>query len=301
MYSTWIHFIRTIHNSMKQHTHSILIYSRIGINTFIVWLIIDQLIRITGLGSVLPDHYSKENYQRKAAPYIEFKGVPDKLDHDRHGYRWIPDIVDQEALKISFFGGSTGYQGEPPIPSLLEEKLKNNLGVPVQIANLSVVSSNHRQHLHNIIESRSLFWPDVVIFYGGFNETLSHAYYDPRPGFPYNYFYRNETSPLNQFLIRYSPTFHLIDELLTKYGAGGLTPLAELRKNEKPFSSQWNEEIIRMYFDTMMLARNVAESFESQHCEKPVFLFFYQPYQVPDEFIHVHDEIRKTISNNSFG
>jgi hypothetical protein len=171
----------------------------------------------------------------------------------------------------------------------------------VQIANFSVVSSNHRQHLHNIIESRSLFKPDVVIFYGGYNETLQPAYYDPRPGYPYNYFYRHETPLFARLLLKYSPTFYLTDELLTRYGIGGLTPLAKLRNSGKPFSAQWNDAVISNYFDTIDLARSITGSFTSQHCTKPVFLFFYQPYQVPAEFMKAHNQIRKTIGTYSFG
>ena len=289
------------YRKMKVIIHRIGAASRIILITLLTWLAIDQSIRILKIASVLPDHYTRQDHQRQAAPYIEFKGEPGKLDHDVHGYRWVPDTLEPDALKIAFFGGSTGYNGEPPIASLIESRLNANSKFRVQVANFSVVSSNHRQHLHNILESRSLFQPDVVIFYGGYNETLQAAYYDPRPGFPYNFFYRNETPPFNQLLIRYSPTFYMLDELLTKKGIGGLTPLAKLRTQEAPFSEQWNEAIIRNYFDTMYLAHSITGSFESQYCGKPVFLFFYQPYQVPAEFIQTHEKIREAINDYSFG
>jgi len=286
---------------MKAILHRIRTVSGIIAITFMVWLVLDQSIRIFDIASVLPDHFDEQNFQRKAAPYIEFKGAPGKLDHDRYGYRWVPDTVDSNAVKIAFFGGSTGYQGEPPVASLLETMLNSSGNNRVQVANFSVVSSNHRQHLHNIIESRSLFRPDVVIFYGGYNETLQPVYYDPRPGYPYNYFYRHETPLFARLLLKYSPTFYLTDELLTRYGIGGLTPLAKLRNSGNPFSAQWNDAVISNYFDTIDLARSITGAFTSQHCTKPVFLFFYQPYQVPAEFMQVHNQIRKTIGTYSFG
>lgn len=285
---------------MKAVIHWINTISRILLITFLVWLVTDQLLRVFHIASVFPEHYDKQNDQRKPAPYIEFKGAPGKLDHDRYGYRWVPDTIDPEAIQIAFFGGSTGYQGDPPIPSLVESRL-NAAGIRTQVANFSVVSSNHRQHLHNILESRDLFKPDVVIFYGGYNETLQSAYYDPRPGYPYNFFYRNETSPLNQLLIRYSPTFFLIDKALTSRGIDGLTPLAALRRQQQPFSKKWNQAIMDKYFDTMNLAHSITGAFESTHCPKPVFLFFYQPYQVPAEFMQVHNAIRKKIGAYSYG
>jgi hypothetical protein len=275
--------------------------ARILVITLLVWLAADQLLRVFNIGSVMPTHYDRQNEQRTPAPYIAFKGAPDRLDHDHFGYRWVPEAEDPDAIKIAFFGGSTGYQGDPPIPSLLESRLNAGGRSRVQVANFSVVSSNHRQHLHNIIESRSLFRPDVVIFYGGYNETLQPAGYDPRPGYPYNFFYRNETPPLNQWLIRYSPTFFLIDKLLTGHGIDGLTPLAALRRQQQPFSAHWDRAIIRNYFDTLELARTVSGAFPSPHCGKTLFLFFYQPYQVPAKFLPVHNEIRSSIGRYSYG
>lgn len=274
---------------------------KIALGVFIVWVSVDQAIRILDLGDVLPDHYDKQNLQRQAAPYIEFKGAPGKLDHDRHGYRWVPEVVDPEALSIAFFGGSTGYNGQPPIALLVESLLNEQAGIKVQVANFSVVSSNHRQHLHNILESREIFNPDVVIFYGGYNETVQSGFYDPRPGYPYNYYYRNETSSLGKLLIRYSPTFYMVDKLLTEKGHGGLTPLAGLRKTERPFSADWNASVVQKYFDTVSLAHETTRAFQSRHCGKTGFLFFYQPYQVPKEFFDSHIAIRERLAGYSYG
>ena len=93
---------------------------RIVIITFLVWFVTDQSIRIFNIASVMPAHFNRQNEQRQPAPYIEFKGAPGRLDHDRYGYRWVPDTVEAGALKIAFFGGSTGYNGDPPIASLIE-------------------------------------------------------------------------------------------------------------------------------------------------------------------------------------
>lgn len=281
--------------------HQIKTYLKIGLMTLLIWAFLDQFLRLSNVGAVLPEHYDKQNLQRKATPYIEFKGAPNKLDHDQHGYRWLPKTVDDRSIKIAFFGGSTGYQGDPPIALILESLLNQTANPRVQVANFSVVSSNHRQHLHNIIESRVLFEPDLIIFYGGYNETVQSGFYDPRPGYPYNYYYRNETPPLNQLLIRYSPTFYLIDKILTRHGLGGLTPLAELKTAEQPFSPQWNEKIVSKYFETLDLAQRITGSFESAHCGKALFRFFYQPFQVPKQFLHAHEMIRSKIPSRDFG
>lgn len=223
------------------------------------------------------------------------------LEHDRYGYRWVPEKNDTEALKISFFGGSTGYNGEPPIATMIESMLNENGVIRAQVANFSVVSSNHRQHLHNIIESRSLFRPDIVIFYGGYNEVVSPAYYDPRPGFPYNYFFREETTSLNQMLMLHSPSIYLLDGLLARNGIDGLTPLVRLRREQMVFSEQWEEEVMAKYFDTVELARAVTSSFESDRCGRSIFLFFYQPFKVPSELKNMHEAIKLRLDGYSYG
>lgn len=45
-----------------------------------------------------------------------------------------------------------------------------------------------------------------------------------------------------------------------------------------------------------MLANNAAGTLESQRFGKTKFLAFYQPYQVPKEFISAHNEIKNRIS-----
>ena len=76
----------------------------------------------------------------------------------------------------SFFGGSTGYNGNPPISDLIENL--NNI-IKVKTYNFSSVSSNHNQHLHRLLKYSNLKF-DLIIFYGGFNETIQTY---SRPGF----------------------------------------------------------------------------------------------------------------------
>lgn len=237
---------------------------------------------------------SEQDFQRTPAPYIYFKGAPSALDHDKFGYRWVPSSVPGNALRISFFGGSTGYVGNPPIASLIEQRLTTRLSRPVAVANFSVVSSNHRMHLHNIIESRSIFEPDIVIFYGGFNETVAPAYYDPRPGYPFNFFFRSETPLLVQWLSQYSGTF---GALQMRSGLTMLTPLAGLRNELRPFSSEWSQAIVDNYFETLSMAKTVAEAFPSARCGHVRFVAFYQPYQVDSHSASLHQALRKRLGS----
>ena len=82
---------------------------------------VDLLILRPLLGLGYPRHYEQENLLRAPAPYIEFKGKPNVLDHDEWGYRRA-SAPRSDAINVAFFGGSTGYQGTPPIMSMVEEQ-----------------------------------------------------------------------------------------------------------------------------------------------------------------------------------
>jgi len=257
----------------------------------LIIIVFDVLVFNKLLGFGYPRHYRQENIERYPSPYVEFTGKPDTKDHNEYGFRG-PSFKEskQNDLKIAFFGGSTGYYGDPPIPNIVKKELEELTGLSVFVANYSVVSSNHRQHLHGIIEFLPQFKPDIVIFYGGHNETLQSASYDPRPGYPYNYFYRAETSALVKLLIENSAIIGEIDKR-----TGVFTGLEKLRKEQQPLSDGWNNRMVEKYFETLRLANNVAGIIESQRFGKTRFFAFYQPYQVPKELLSANDNIKNKI------
>jgi hypothetical protein len=259
----------------------------------LIIIVFDVLVLNKWLGFGYPRHYQQENIERYPSPYVEFTGKPDTKDHNEYGFRG-PSFKEskQNDLKIAFFGGSTGYYGDPPIPNIVSEKLEELTGLSVFVANYSVVSSNHRQHLHGIIEFLPQFKPDMVIFYGGHNETLQSASYDPRPGYSYNYFYRAETSALVKLLIENSAIIGEIDKRM-----GVFTGYEKLRREQQPFSDGWNNRMVEKYFETLRLANSVASIIESQRFGKTRFFAFYQPYQVPKELLSAHNDIKNKISS----
>ncbi len=242
-----------------------------------------------------PQHWDDD--LRYSVPYVEFIGTPNLKnryrDHNEYGFRG-PTYKEsnQNDFKIAFFGGSTGYLGSPPIPNILEKELEKLTGLNVFVVNYSVVASNHRQHLHGIIEFLPQFKPDLVVFYGGYNETISSALYDPRPGYPYNYFYRTETSPFFKLLLKNSAIAGEIDKR-----TGVFSGLGKLKKEQQPYSNGWNKRIVKKYFETLMLANSFTSAIESQRFGKTIFFAFYQPYQVPKEFVSAHNEIKNQIGS----
>lgn len=170
------------------------------------------LNRILGFG---PNRdWEQENINRYPTPYVAFSGKPNVSSHNEMGFRGkSPAEINKEEVVIAFFGGSTGYNGKPSIPEIVEEKLEKILLRKVSVLNFSVVSSNHRQHLHGIIEYLPKINPDLVLFYGGWNETVQSDITDPRPGYPYNHFYRGETNLFIKILFKYSAVIGGIDEI----------------------------------------------------------------------------------------
>ncbi len=257
----------------------------------IIIILFDVFVLNKFLGFGYPRHYEEENIQRFPAPYVAFTGKPNIHDHNEFGFRGLSfKEAGPNDFKIAFFGGSTGYSGNPPIAKIVEKKLAKLLGLSVFVANYSVVSSNHRQHLHGIIEFLPQFKPDLVIFYGGYNETIQSAKYDPRPGYPYNYFYRSETSPFSKLLLKNSAIIGEIDKRI-----GVFSGINKLKMVQQPFSDDWNQRIAKKYFETLALANNVTGTIESKHFGNTKFLAFYQPYQVPRKFVSTHSDIKKHI------
>ena len=269
-----------------------------------IWIIADQTLLYFKNDILKLSHLDKGDTLRYASPYIEFKGKPNAGEHDQEGYRRRYDSTPKPttSIKIAFFGGSTGYLGEPSIAKIIEDDLERKLGKPVFVKNFSVVSSNHRQHLHNILETYAFFQPDIVLFYGGYNETGQTGYYDPRPGYPYSYFFRTDTSPIIQWLLNHSPTFYLLNLVGKRFLLWDFTGLDQLRKKHGVFSEQWNEEVVSKYFETIALAKSVSEAFPSTLCKgKAQFIFFYQPYLVPAELSVVNAQIISKISKLNYG
>ncbi len=264
----------------------------------IVVALFDVVILNGLLGFGYPHHFEQENVQRSPRPYVEFSGKPFARDHDENGLR-RPGFVEAAPgdLRIAFFGGSTGYAGRPPIPVVVERVLRESTGRGVRVANYSVVSSNHRQHLHGLLEHLPQWKPDLVVFYGGYNETVQAALYDPRPGYPYNFFYRSEAGLFARFLMEKSAIIGEVDQRLLKgwLRARWLTDLGRLRDQEQPFSADWNRRVVEKYFETLDLASRTSAILPAR------FLALYQPYQVPAEFAAAHRSIRERIQALDYG
>lgn len=252
-----------------------------ALNYVIVLVALCVVLDLVLLRATYPWHYRSDNADRYPFPYEMFRGKPQSGDNNADGFRGrLFRGDDTRAFKIAFYGGSTGYLGNPPIAEVLETELTRLWGREVRVYNFSVISSNHRQHVHGMVENLLGHDVDLVLFYGGANELLQTRYYDPRPGFPYNFFYREETSTLNKALLEHSAFFALLNKIFDRRSLDtrfNLTPLVHLRNAYAINGEAWEDAAVDKYLETLGLARTLANSIASMHCGKAVFLTFFQP------------------------
>lgn len=242
--------------------------------SFIFFIFLDFYV-YKFFGHGFPSSISEEKFERSPSPYDMFSGKPYYKDHNSHGFRGDDfKNIDKDTFQIAFFGGSTGYNGEPPIIKLVENQIKKQ-GTKVKTFNFSSVSSNHNQHLHRLLKYTDLNF-DLVIFYGGFNETIQTYLYDPRPGYPFNYWIRNELSKIKYLLLKYSSIYAEYEKQ-----TGNVSGLNKIRQNINFLSDQWLDSLLLNYEQTLNSAKKISESLiENNLCNSTKFLAFYQPISI---------------------
>ena len=264
---------------------------------------IDFLSKYAGFGY----GNDKTDYHRYIFPYDWIRGKPNVLDHNQFGFRGTitPDVErDKNKIVIGLFGGSTGYNGDPTILQSVSNNLKKKGHANIAI-NFSSVSSNHNQHLHRLLEF-SEYKYDFIIFYGGGNETFQQLYYDPRPGFPYNfYMFENLLSPIF-YLTKYSNIMGELDkQFKLTFNFKSPTKLGENLQNPINLNSEdfeiWSDKIKLNYYNTLNKAKLITENvIEPNKCNKTFFLPFFQPINVSDEKLKfLVDNIRKDLEKNN--
>ena len=238
------------------------------IPSLIALLVLDFGLGLIGFG--YPSHYDQENIERFPTPSDTFRGKPSVRDHNSFGFRGEFDDSPQ-GYNVAIFGGSTTYNGTPPIINLVVNKLEAE-GISVDSFNFGSVSSNHSQHVHRLLEFSDRYRFDLVIFYGGGNETLQYASYDPRPGYPFNFFFRNELAPWKQLLLQKSSILGTVDI----YTGGLISGLSLLRKEH--LDAQWINKIVNNYWRDLGLANLISqEIIKPQRCSSTNFLSVLQP------------------------
>ena len=152
----------------------------------------------------------KEDIYHYPAPYVHFHGTPNAVysitDHtdlegsqveirlNELGFRIEKPLTREKPShekRIFFVGSSTifnGYPLEKTIPGQVEQIFRQAGIDNVQVYNFGFVSSVSGQELALLVHLLSSYDPDVVVVYNGGNDVCLPTNFDPRPGFPYNFF-----------------------------------------------------------------------------------------------------------------
>jgi len=235
--------------------------------SLLVVIILDLGLNFLGFG--YPSHYTEEKILRYPTPIDSFSGKPNERDHNEFGFKGKFEN-NTNYLSIAFFGGSTGYLGEPPIIESIKLNLQKK-GVDVNVFNFSTTSSNHTAHMHRIIKYHDIFNFDFVVFYGGWNETIQYVNYDPRPGYPYNFFFRNDLSPIKKLILKYSSILGEFD-----MHTGIINGRAKLVLSTK--TEDWEKKIINKYWRDLNVANNITTKLTKPNkCKNAQFISITQP------------------------
>ena len=266
----YLKFIYLNKNNTIIHNHSIKIIKKFSY-FFVILIIFDQTLKFVGFG--IDRHWYNEDIIRFKTPYDMFSNKPDNLDHNSDGFRGpsLSKNIDNSYYSIAFFGGSTGYTGDPPIPEILSNNLTKN-NIKNIVFNFSSNSSNHNQHIHRLVKFINYKF-DLILFYGGNNETIQYLQYDPRPGYPYNFYMTNDLSEFKIFLLKHSSLIGLLE----KY-TGLISGMKKEKNTLKDKSDEWYENIVRNYLNSIKQADLLTKNnIMPNRCGKTHFLAILQP------------------------
>ena len=263
----------------------------------IVFVTVDIFFSLIGFGNFLKN---KEHLiRRHPSPYDMFAPKPNIRAHNSFGFKGenFKRINDPSILKIAFFGGSTGYNGAPPIINRVGKILKDN-EINNFIYNFSSTSSNHTQHKHRLLKFLDYNF-DLIIFYGGGNETEGYYLYDPRPGFPYNFYFKSfsELNPFRAFLISFSSFFGEIENR-----TGLITGLNKLQKIKYSFET-WSDKITDQYEKDILMSKKISMAqTKTNFCKNTKFMAVIQPlnFENKDQLKMIEKIIDRMDSYNFF-
>ncbi len=252
----------------------------VGLMALVIGLIGIEVIGRFALGEVKApvEAAYPSGFLRQPKPYVMFSGTPGHGLNAR-GYRGALAVNPKPIgeYRVMVLGGSTVFEGEPPISTLVEEQFHAAGYADVRVYNCGVVSSVSGQELARIVFELADDQPDLIVMYNGGNDVLEPMHYDPRPGYPFN-FLLNENNPILSGNDRPYPLVPLIayaSHVCRRLGewrfAEAFGRLQELRQEAEWRSEAWEERIASTYVLNLEKAAKISAAFGAR------FMAFFQP------------------------
>ena len=216
---------------------------------------------------------------RRPRPYTMFSGLPGGPGLNTIGYKGavpaLPKPVHE--YRIIMLGGSTLVNGDPTIPDRIQKDFIEAGDSLLCVYNFGVVSSVSSMELMKILTEVVDYAPDMIIMYGGGNDIYLPLYWDPRPGYPFNFLVYENNPLLDKKdaaypflpLIAYGSTF--VRHFFPSYFMSRFVPLESLRKRTGYLTPQWKSRIAKSYVSNLQKASTISRAFGAE------FVAFLQP------------------------
>jgi lysophospholipase L1-like esterase len=233
---------------------------------------------------------------RQPQPYFMFSGpengpatMPASMGSDDraalfndNGFRIDEDVVipkPENEFRVFVLGGSTVLLGSPlsnTIPGVIETDLRAGGLKQARVYNFGVVSFVSAQELALLVHRLVTLKPDLVIAYDGGNDLYEPWFYDPRPGYPFNFFvWEAALAPIQRPSTRTLADF-VEDSALSRFlldpkERQNRIRLRDLRHKVAYRSARWKREIVQAY------TSNVVAMCRFSRANGILFASFFQP------------------------
>ncbi|HLA44429.1 MAG TPA: hypothetical protein VJZ27_13385, partial [Aggregatilineales bacterium] len=237
---------------------------------------------------------------REPAPYIMFAGQPNGVIEDKNitltelGYRdAVPMPKPPDEFRIIILGGSTVFNGSPrevSIAGALESELHAQGYESGRIYNLGIFSTVSGQELATILFRAVDFDPDMILVYDGSNDLTEPYFFDPRPGYPFDFManqgarrlIEGDYSLYDVYAVLLRPTnlgytlFQFeIEEQITRR-----SQLDEIYENDR---ETWRRDIVTQYTANLSKMCRMASAFDFQFVAVLQPMIFFKDSLVGDE------------------
>ncbi len=202
-------------------------------------------------------------------------------------------------VRIFVLGGSTVSEGNPPFPALLEKSLQKK-NKNIHIFNYGVVSQNSSQELIRVVKEVSDLSPDLIVLYDGGNDIMDPYYWDPRPGYTYN-FMAYENNPIFNPEIKSYPLWsmiglgsRLIRLMFFEYYQNEFFGLKALRQSHGYMTVEWMNRVAKTYVSNHIKTQLFAKALRAQSLSifQPM-LFYKNRLSVEESHLSANDKNAK--------
>jgi lysophospholipase L1-like esterase len=257
-------------------------------------------VLIRAAGTLQPTIVSDVDW-REPKPYFMFSGPVGKtmeappqmggsedgrlVRFNSEGFRIERDLTLPKPpgeIRIFVLGGSSVVHGAPlanTIPGVIERHLRESGLATARVYDFGVVSFVSGQELALLLHRLVDLEPDLIIAYDGGNDLMQPWFYDPRPGYPFNFAawevaldaFSSHSAGARKTLGGIAHDSALLRALLGRKQHRVQITMEERRRNANYGSEDWKRTVVDTY------ARNVGEMCRVARSHDILYAAWFQP------------------------